>query len=82
MLLTNWQILRVKFKLADPDNRDHYAHRRLDLCGPLLKELYSEMMKVSFTLWTFLTERQKFCRDIKGLLARWLKVSFRVPPPT
>jgi len=54
------KILRVKLELTPQDNRDHCARRIFELAGPLLEDIFCEVMET-------------LCRDIKSILSRWIK---------
>ncbi len=54
------KILRVHLGLTEPDNRDHCARKRFELVGPLLEDLYCEIMG-------------DLTRDIKAMLGKWIR---------
>lgn len=39
------RLLLVALGRRDPDDRDHYAHKRLDLGGPLLAGLFRQLFR-------------------------------------
>lgn len=61
-----YKTLLVHFGLSMPDNRDHQANKRYELVGPLLEELYRDMM-------------ESMKKDIQSLLTRWLKENKPIP---
>lgn len=60
------KILLVHFGHSLPDNRDHYANKRVDLVGPLLREVFCQLIDT-------------IRRDIAVILGKWLKDGKPIP---
>lgn len=57
-----YKILLVFNGLAEPENRDHCAHRRYDLAGEMMLDIYIEVLET-------------MTRDIRARFSKWLKES-------